>query len=395
MTENAITSGLRLTIQNFRGVRRASWAPEGVCALVGPNASGKSTLLEAFLFVHNAAKRSPKEAILSSGGMQAFISHDPVLDKPGDDPAQVRVRFAVEAPEGTWKLAFSATNDNVGATYEESLYIEGVSDADEEYPPQDISQAPFLTLAHLTRPAPSGLLSPYAVSRDARRFSGRLDDIEVYRPWEIGRLRRQPFSDPALDDVTLSHDGGNLFVVLQNWRDTRDEAWRFEWVIENLRRIHPRTVSSLDLRKGGGVLGAQLYAPGDETPLPIKSASHGILGTLLSLAAVASGRDGGLVFIDEPDNGMHPSAIRALIDAFRELYEEHNTNIVLATHSPIILNAFSKTPEDVWVTEQKPGAMSPVRLTELQDPEWLANFSLGNIYGTGFGRQDPLSGSER
>jgi polynucleotide 5'-kinase involved in rRNA processing len=57
MAEGATTSGLRLTVQNFRGVRRASWAPEGVCALVGPNASGKSTLLEAFLFVHTLRPR--------------------------------------------------------------------------------------------------------------------------------------------------------------------------------------------------------------------------------------------------------------------------------------------------------------------------------------------------
>jgi predicted ATPase len=80
--------------------------------------------------------------------------------------------------------------------------------------------------------------------------------------------------------------------------------------------------------------------------LPIKAASNGVLGTLLSLSAAAGGREGGIVFIDEPDNGLHPSAIRALVGAFRKLHQHHGTHVVLATHSPVILDAFSDAPED-------------------------------------------------
>jgi AAA domain, putative AbiEii toxin, Type IV TA system len=179
-------------VQNFRGVRRASWAPEGVCALVGPNASGKSTLLEAFLFVHNAARRSPKDAILISGGMQAFVTHDPVLDGPGDDPALAQVRFTVEVPQGTWKLAFSATSDNRAATYEEDL--------DDRHQSGVLLDVPTLLFAQI------GLTEPPALLH-------RLYDIVLYRPWEIQQLRRQPFSDPTLDDVLLAPDGANVFPV--------------------------------------------------------------------------------------------------------------------------------------------------------------------------------------
>jgi predicted ATPase len=381
MAARATPLELRLTVQNFRGVRRASWAPEGVCALVGPNASGKSTLLEAFQFVRNAVLRSPKDAILISGGMQAFISHDPVLDAPGDDPALARVRFQV----GGWELSFSATNDGVGGTYEESF-------DDGEHAERELGVPTSLLSYHHFEESLLAAVAPTQARGGA--FVDRLARISLYRPWELQRLRAHPFSDPSLDDLILAPDGANVFVVLQNWRDAREHAWRFDWVLDKLRRIHPQRVSGLELKKGAGVLGAQIYAPGDEAPLPVKSASHGILGTLLSLTAAAGGREGGLVLIDEPDNGLHPSAIRAMVDAFRELHEKEGTNIVLATHSPVILNAFSETPEDVWVTEQKPGATFPVRLTELCEPDWLANFRLGNIYGTGFGRQDPLSGSE-
>lgn len=388
MTERAETPGIRLTVRNFRGVRDASWAPEGVCALVGPNATGKSTLLEAFLFLRNAALRSPKDALTIAGGMQAFMHHAPLLDHPGDAPALARVRFTAETPDARWTISFSATNDNVAATYDEELVATGQATNITETDTTELHNASMLAAPVWRRLSKRDAEGQVAVLRE------RIENLVLYRPWELQRFRKQPWSDPALDDTQLAVDGANLFVVLQNWRDSRLEGWRYEWVIKHMQVIHARSFSGLELKKGGGVLSAQFYAPGDETPLPIKSASDGVLGTLLTLAAAASARGGGVVLLDEPDNGLHPFAIRSLVSAFRSLYEERGVNVVLATHSPVILNAFSETPEDVWVTERKEGATFPTRLTELCDPEWLANFRLGNLYGTGFGRQDPLSGSD-
>jgi predicted ATPase len=382
MTETS--PGLRLTVRNFRGVREASWAPEGVCALVGPNASGKSTLLEAFLFMHYAARRSPKDAIAVTGGGQGFLSHVPVLEAPGDDPALARVRLTAETESASWTLSFAATNDNIAPKYDEELRGAGMN----QRSAVDIDHPSLLQHHFLWNFGEK----PGEEVRSAVELAQRLYNLSLYRPWELQQFRRKT-SDPTLDDVRLNPDGGNIFVVLQNWRDTREHGWRYQWVVEQLRRIHGRSVSGVEFIKGIGGLSMSFYAPGDEVPLPIKAASNGVLGTLLALTAVAGAKEHGLVLLDEPDNGLHPAAIRALVEAFRARYEERGINVVMATHSPVILNAFNDAPEDVWVTERKPGAVFPLRLTELCDPEWLANFRLGNIYGTGFGRQDPLSGS--
>lgn len=380
-------AAFRLKVRNFRGVREASWAPQGVCALVGPNASGKSTLLEAWLFARYAALRTPKDAVQISGGAAGFAHHAPLPDAPGDDPALARVRFTVEAAGAAWSIALSATGDRVDATYEESLRA-SPADTAPRTATEDLSVGSLLTDVHWERTRAEKGDGPVAELRQ------RLAGVSLYRPWELQSFRKQPWSDPSLEDTQLSSAGGNVFVVLQNWRDTRADSWRYGWVEQWLKRIHPRSFAGLELAKGAGVLGARFYAPGDETPLPIRAASNGILGTLLTLTAVAGAREGGVTLLDEPDNGLHPSALRALVDAFRALSDERGFNVVLATHSPAILNAFTDYPEAVWVTERKGGATFPTRLTELCDAEWLANFRLGNLYGSGFGRQDPLSGGE-
>lgn len=394
MTEGE-SSNLRLTVQNFRGVRQASWAPTGVSALVGPNSSGKSTLLEAFLFLHYAAKRTPKDALNVSGGMQALLYHS--RDNRGSDNAvePAQIRLTAELGIASWSLEFSATNDNVVPKYDEEIRLNN-----EEYTQAmgaGVDMPPLLAIGRYLEEADQGTIrgNPFPKrTPEVAQLLERLKNLSLYRPWELQRFRRQPFSDPSLEDERLAPDGLNVFTVLQNWQNTIANGWRYEWVVKHLKQIHGQYVSGLELRKGSGVLGARFYAPDDEIPLPIKAASNGILSTLLTLTAAAGAANDGLILLDEPDNGLHPAAIRGIVKAFRTLHKQKNVHIVLASHSPVLLNAFNDSPEDVWVTELAHGASFPQRLTDLRDPDWLANFRLGNLYGSGFGRQDPLSGSE-
>ena len=52
---------------------------------------------------------------------------------------------------------------------------------------------------------------------------------------------------------------------------------------------------------------------------------------------------------------------------------------MLATHSPTLLNEFNDQPDHVFIME--PGQETlPVRLDQHQNPEWLRNFALGDLY---------------
>ena len=96
--------------------------------------------------------------------------------------------------------------------------------------------------------------------------------------------------------------------------------------------------------------------------------------------AVCSVPDNGIVAIDEPENGLDPYAVKMFLEALRERAQEHHLTILLATHSPFILNEFKRKAFQVYVMEQnKPKQL--YRLDELKDSDWLQNFKLGNLYG--------------
>jgi predicted ATPase len=88
----------------------------------------------------------------------------------------------------------------------------------------------------------------------------------------------------------------------------------------------------------------------DGSKIPASMASEGLLyylafATLPYLHATAS-----ILLIEEPENGLHPARIRDVVATLREISK--TTQILIATHSPILVNELQ--PHEVFVTTRDP-----------------------------------------
>ena len=83
-----------------------------------------------------------------------------------------------------------------------------------------------------------------------------------------------------------------------------------------------------------------------------------------------------VILLDEPELGLHPSAIAILAALIKQSSVE--TQIVLATQSPLLLDHFD--PEDVLVTECMAGATKFTRLDGEQLKNGLEDYSLGQLW---------------
>ncbi len=63
----------KLRVKNFRSIRDAEIELGHLTALVGPNASGKSNLLDALRFVGDALNRGLDAALMSRNGFESVI----------------------------------------------------------------------------------------------------------------------------------------------------------------------------------------------------------------------------------------------------------------------------------------------------------------------------------
>jgi predicted ATPase len=128
------------------------------------------------------------------------------------------------------------------------------------------------------------------------------------------------------------------------------------------------------------------YEKGLHYPVHQLGASAGTLRILAVMTALYGGIDAAsLVAIEEPENYVHPAALQALAENIQEA--SASTQIILTTHSPLLLNYFS--PEDICVVKRSENG---TQIYPEQQPDAIrkaleeAGFGLGAFYETkGFG----------
>ena len=367
---------ITLEAWNYRGLRHLSWSPSGVCALVGPNGSGKTTALSLFQFFQDVFHDGLSTAIENQGGPWRLKN----LRASPEEP--VKLAFAVG--DLRWELELGIRGASIDPRFGERLsrgadvHIERALYSDRTtYQGGDTvefsTKHPFPALVDVYistgRPNVDELVAP-------------LISLRIFCGYDLSSLRRQ--GSRVGGDVVMHADGQNAFAVLHNWHGRREMKELFEFVRGSLRAAFPELSEDIDFELTSTTVSVRMHLPGANPGdgVPAYFTPNGWLTGLLHLCAVASAAPGSLVAIDEVENSLHPFAIRKLIEAFREWAEEHDLTVCLATHSPVVLDQFKEDPENIFVME--PGQPTlPVRLTDLNDREWLAHFSLGDLYTHG------------
>lgn len=177
----------------------------------------------------------------------------------------------------------------------------------------------------------------------------------------------------------FSPDGANLPWVIWNLEQPANRE-RYDWWLNHVRTALPdiesiRTVERPEDRSRYLVI---TYKGGLEVPSWM--ASDGTL-RLLALTIPAYVPDfSGICLIEEPENGIHPQAVETV---FRSLSSVYGAQILLATHSPVILSVaevdkvlcFKKTPSGA--TDIVKGSAHPA----LRD--WRGGVNLGTLFAGG------------
>lgn len=353
----------KLEVRNYRALRHVRWSPEGVCALVGPNGAGKSTLLDVLQLLRHTFELGMARALNQRGGAGSFRNFEAGPDDEVDLSIQVGPSewvIVVDRQDEFGDLELLHEGEDLeGTRSDTSLQLGGKT-----FPPDNRS---LLRVASDT----------FQLSPDATTLRNLLQSYRCYAEYHLAHLRES--GSTITSDKTLDLSGRNVFSLLRNWRDARADRARYDFVMDNLRKLFPDVFADLDYETAGTTVTARVVTPKPDTSYPITFAPNGLLISLLHLCAVASVPNEGIVAIDEVENSLHPFAIKHLIEAFRNWAAKTNSTVLLATHSPVVLDQFRECPEQVFVME-KGQPINPMPLPKVRDPEYLSHFSLGDLY---------------
>ena len=376
--------GFTFQVENFGCLEKVRWQPDGVCALVGPNGAGKTTLLQALGFLSVFQREGLNAAALSVGSLGT-------LKRFGSPPSDW-IRLIAELDGCAWEVRLAIANGIAEMPTAENVSLDGEHVLNQPHGGNKVSYrvpgtagpsaGQYVTFergpANAHRSALAMALEMHPLET---RLAALASGIALYCRYDyedMALLRRRGSNADAASELDPS--GKNAFSVLRNWRaGDREHAERDRFVRETLKDAFPETFEDYDFGMPGPVVFARFYAPGSRDATFPTATAHGLLVGMLHLAAVASAPDGGIVAIDEFENGLHPHAIRALLAAIRERAAERRLTVILATHSPTLLNCFDGEPERVFVVERGPEPQ-PRPLTDVKKREWLSHFALGNLY---------------
>lgn len=349
-------------------------------AFIGPNDSGKSTLLHGMRTVVQFAGSSFKQD--ETGKWLPFDPFLPAAHPVGETypilPSSADIILACDVEPGSFMVR---ANRNGFPGVEEAINNPRVlSTGKERY---EYNRRSWDMQSHWLRNPKFGSETVFAQLTAARLV--RFDPDALRKP--SGLIpETEPFG--FLDD--RGHGLAGVYFAIRN---RNDDA--FSSIVKDVRR-HFSTIKHLRVKvvtTSEVVLEAELL---NGTRVEAKRFSEGLL-YYLAFAALAHLEPVSLLLVEEPENGLHPARIAEVVRLLRTIVEEKKTQVIMATHSPLVVNELK--PEEVSVVTRKDDeGTKVVRIQDTPDfAERYKSYALGELwiaYANGLDEAPLLTGTE-
>ena len=115
--------------------------------------------------------------------------------------------------------------------------------------------------------------------------------------------------------------------------------------------------------------------------MPATRLSDGTLRYLCLLTILCHPNPPPLICLEEPELGLHPDILPDLVGLMRKASER--CQLIVTTHSDVIVDALTDTPESVVVCEKHDGSTTMKRLDAGDLAHWLKDYRLGELWSSG------------
>ena len=366
---------------------------EPLNVLIGPNASGKSNFIEALSLLAAAPSKELQAPIRTGGG----VSH--WLWKGSSRLGTATMDVTVESPKGPQPLRYRLSFTETGSRFE--LRDEAVED---EKPYQGSEEDPYFYYRyqeghpvlnvfteeksrhkrHLKREDVKYDQSILFQRRDPDSYpeltylADQFERMRFYREWNFGR--RTPPRRPQQVDLrqdSLLEDASNLGSVLSDLMNRPPVKPR---ILDHMRTFYS-SVEDITITIISGEVQIFFHEKDLQHSVPATRLSDGSLRYLCLLAVLCHPDPPPVICIEEPEIGLHPDIIPKVAKLLVEA--SSRSQIFVTTHSDVLVDALTDTPESIVVCEKSEGATQLRRLDKTELEPWLERYRLGELWTRG------------
>jgi len=344
----------RLSIAGFKSFHEVSLDLPRVVVLAGPNAAGKSNVLDAVqMLARSGTQRTLAEALAPP--IRGFPTEAFTLP-PGGLPellGQPSARFSLEAdlelgsamgngaPERVRYRVGVEIDPDTGALALADEYLTRLS---KDWSPKDRPRIEVTNKELILRRSGGGGRPPHeqlganhTLLSDARLsgssyplFDRVRDELRQWRTYYFDPASAMRDAVPPRDVPDIGVKGEHLAPFLYGLKVRNAKA--FAAVNRALHSIIPAIGRlDVDLDTKRGTLDIQIEQDG--TLFSSRIVSEGTL-RVLGLCAVAVTAQSGLIALEEPENGVQPQRLERIAELLASISRRSGAQIVVTTHSP-------------------------------------------------------------
>jgi len=333
-----------IEIKNFKSILQAKIKFSPLTVLVGMNGAGKSNFTLALAFLSHVSTDGLAAAVNHFGGFRNLL---PQMEAPSagrslpvGQEAKSAFCVSMSLPPSQAKQADSPLTVKYELEFGYADLAKESVRITHEKMSFDLSEA--ARTDQFLSPAGILLASPDFTAQ-ARTFRTR-----------VSAIRRCPAG------VLFEHNLRSTSKPIEQWQNGGETSAAEPFVLSSIRQPAGE-VSWNRIMRTLGVIAPYLnliqsdFRYTEEIELSARKQieswelSGGMVRALAILLALETHPEHGTLLIEEPEQSLHPWAIKALMEHVREVIRERNIQVILTTHSPIVLEELS--PEEVLIVD--------------------------------------------
>lgn len=342
----------KLVIDNFKAIEHLELDLRPFQVFVGPNDSGKSTILQAL----DLLSRSTISPLVSAADdiphlfeerFERYVSH-------GDLARSLRLDVHGTCSEGNYRYQIAWAGKPSLRIEFEQLASDQVNFTNPRNHAGDVDGS-YVLQGQATA----------TITTDLRSFIAQFDPKKL--------------AAPAALASGLESDGSGLASLVDDLLTASDRQPLHQ--LENQLHRFSSFIGGVSTQPTSDRRGKELLYSLADTKRPV-SANQASSGLVLVTAylALRYGTSYRRYLIEEPENGIHPHAASMVVQVLRDLAFTSGAQVLITTHSPLLLNQVA--PEDVVVVTRRPDRgiqVKPMVETKLF-AERIRDFDLGELW---------------
>lgn len=337
-----------IDIKGYKSIRDQRIELKPINILIGANGSGKSNFISFFEFLNALYNKGLNNYI-------ALRNRDRILFEGKKITKEIQLKFEF----GNGLNGYSATiksGDEDFIFMSEKLLFEGnsweIASSQKEACVRD---------------------DPKYRTKYIRAFWGGL---KIYHFHDVGS--DSPFAKPSniKDNIYyLEREGGNIASFLYNIRET--DTITYNWIVRITQSVAPYFYDFLLEPNESDLVELKWRDKFSDTVYGVPNLSDGTMRFIALVVLFMQPKLPQTIIIDEPELGLHPTALAKLSGLIKSAAAK-GCQIIVATQSSDLISYFE--PEDIITVDQVNGESKFKRLNTEELANWLEDYTIDDLW---------------